>query len=124
MSYEKYYENQCGHGDYYRGVRYQKGHGLGNVLGGLLRASLPFLKRTALGVGKDLLSTGVSQTGKVVRDVLNGRPVVQSLKQRSLEGGQQLVNKRLKVHKRKRTLKRQIKRRPATKTKRSKDIFA
>ncbi len=122
MTYEIYYLNQCGRGgDYFRGTRYQKGHGLGNILGGLVRASILMLKRTAISVGKELLHTGMHQGGKLVQDIISGKPVKQSLKRRAIEGGSQLVNKRLKKHTKKKINKSRNK---IKKKKRSKDIFA
>jgi len=126
MSYENYYQNQCGRGDghFYRGRRYQRGHGLGNILSGLIRAALPTLKRTAISVGKDILHTGLNQGGKVVQDIIKGVPIKQSVKRRALDGGKQIVNKRLKLHINPRHPIPSVKKRRAAVKKRYKDIFA
>ena len=51
--YEDYYTGQVGGNiPVFRGARYQRGHGLGNVIGGLFgRVVLPFLQRST----KDVL---------------------------------------------------------------------
>ena len=46
MDYQTYYSNQVGNGQFvYSGRRYQKGHGLGNLLGSLFRTALPMIKK-------------------------------------------------------------------------------
>lgn len=124
MSFENYYINQCGGGgEFFTGRRYQKGHGLGNILGGLVRATLPVLKRTAISLGKDVASTGLVQGGRLIEDIIHGKPVKKSMKKRAIEGGRVLINKRIHPHKNTSTPKRKIKRRRVIKGKRSKDIF-
>ena len=48
---------------YYKGYRSQRGYGLGNVLGGILRAAIPIVGRTLKGAaksaGRSLLSSGL-----------------------------------------------------------------
>ena len=48
---------------YYKGYRSQRGYGLGNVLGGILRAAIPVVGRTLKGVaksaGRSLLRSGL-----------------------------------------------------------------
>jgi hypothetical protein len=74
---------QSGHGlPAFAGVRYQRGHGLGSIFGNIfskIRGALPWFFKT---VGKHALKTGVN----VATDVLEGRKVVESLKDRGLEG--------------------------------------
>jgi len=48
----------------YRGYASQYGHGLGNVLGGIIRAALPMVKNVAKSAGKHLLRSGLSIVGK------------------------------------------------------------
>lgn len=79
--YESHYVNQTGRGGVYGGVRVQRGHGLGNILGGLFRASIPLLKTGAKAIGKKALQTGV----KVANDVAMGNNLKQSLKRRAIE---------------------------------------
>lgn len=48
---------------YYKGYMSQRGHGLGNVLGGILRAAIPIVGKTLKGVakstGRSLLRSGL-----------------------------------------------------------------
>ena len=126
MSFEEYYTNQCGHGaieNVYQGRRYQKGHGIGNVFGGILRAALPVLKKTAVGIGKDLLRTGARQGSRLLEDVVRGNSFKQSLKRRAIQGGEDLVNKRLKRNKTPTRSPRKVKRRKTVGRQTARDIF-
>jgi len=65
--YENYYTGQVGGNmPVFRGVRYQRGHGLGNVISLFRRVVLPFLKnkktfiRNALRTGKEVADDGES----------------------------------------------------------------
>ena len=44
----------------YQGYASQYGRGLGNVLGGLVRAAIPFVKKVAKSAGAKLLNAGVN----------------------------------------------------------------
>ena len=44
----------------YQGYRSQYGHGLGNVLGGVMRAAIPFVSKLAKKAGTQLLDTGIN----------------------------------------------------------------
>ena len=55
MTYQQYYTNQVGGGQsIYTGRRYQRGHGLGNLLGSLFRIVAPMLRKSAISLGKDV----------------------------------------------------------------------
>jgi len=81
--YRQYYVNQqVGRGmPIYSGALRQKGHGLGNVIGGLLRHILPFLGRAAL-------STGTN----VVGDLISGRKLKETMSARIPEGIKSLAS--------------------------------
>ena len=72
------------------GRRYQRGHGIGNVLGGLVRRvigflggrGMDFLKQNRQAAVSNLIKTGVS----VAKDVSSGKKVKDSLKARVPEG--------------------------------------
>jgi hypothetical protein len=66
-----YCSNQSGGGIYpaFAGARYQQGHGLGSMLGGLFRSAVPIFKRGLAGVGKYALRSGA----KFVDDVAGGK---------------------------------------------------
>ena len=51
-----------GHGvPVYRGYASQYGHGLGNVLGGIFRSTIPFIAPVIKSAGKQLLLTGAKK---------------------------------------------------------------
>ena len=78
----------------FRGARYQRGHGLGNVIGGLFRrVVLPFLQRSTkdalpfLKKNKKMLIRYVLKTGMdVADDVLEGKSLKSSVKKRIPQG--------------------------------------
>lgn len=73
--YSDYYNAQLGNGvNVYSGRSFQSGHGLGGALLGLMRSATPLLKS----VGKTLLRAGVG----VAKDVLAGRTLKSSVKDR------------------------------------------
>lgn len=88
--YEHHYIQQIGHGlPVFRGSRAQKGHGLGNVLGGLFRSAMPLLKKGVKSLGKEALRTGVEIAG----DVLDGRSIRDSAKTRTLAAGKRVAKR-------------------------------
>ena len=61
MNYQKYYTNQVGGGQsIYTGRRYQRGLGLGNLLGSLFRTVALMLRKTTVSLGRDVLMSGVN----------------------------------------------------------------
>ena len=76
--YEDYYKRQTG-GEIpvFVGRRYQRGHGLGSVLGGLFRRVVPFIRGNVGKIGKHLLRTGVDIAG----GVLGGKKFKQATKE-------------------------------------------
>ena len=50
----------------YQGYPSQYGHGLGNVLGGIVRAALPIVKTVAKKAGSQLLESGINFVRKKV----------------------------------------------------------
>lgn len=57
--FERYYLQQAGNGlPAFAGIRYQRGHGLGNVFRGMSRIAAPLLVKGAKTLGKQLLKTG------------------------------------------------------------------
>lgn len=51
----------------YKGYASQYGHGLGNVLGGLIRAALPVVGKIAKTAGTQLLKTGLEFVGNQLK---------------------------------------------------------
>ena len=58
------------------GAKYQRGHGLGNILGGLFRSIIKFIKRNAPMMVNKAMKTGINMAG----DVASGVPFKQSIK--------------------------------------------
>ena len=78
--YEEYYSRQNG-GEIpvFAGRRFQRGHGLGSILGGFFRRLvLPFFKTH----GKRMLANAVKTGMEVADDVLEGKSVKDSAKSR------------------------------------------
>lgn len=87
--YEDYYCNQVGHGlPVFVGGRNYRGHGIGNLLGGIGRALVPLLRSG----GKALLKEGARTGMQVAQDVLSGRSVKSSLQQRASNAGKRLFH--------------------------------
>ena len=78
--YEEYYSRQNG-GEIpvFAGRRFQRGHGLGSILGGFVRRLvLPFFQTNAKSMLKNAAKTGM----EVADDVIEGRSFVDSVKKR------------------------------------------
>lgn len=94
--YEAYYrKSQYGHGlqPAFGGRARQRGHGIGSLIGGLLRSAVPLLstigRSAAKTAGKALLSTGAG----VLSDVIAGGNFKKSVASRSKATGQQLLKR-------------------------------
>ena len=61
---------QIGRG-FYKGLPWQKGYGVGGLLGSIARRFVPLLKPLIKAAGKKLLHTGTS----IVSDLIDGKPV-------------------------------------------------
>lgn len=66
--YLNYYKHQLGSGVsvVYKGVPYQRGHGIGSFLGGLFRTISPLLKSGAKTVGQEAFKTGINLLTDVI----------------------------------------------------------
>jgi len=93
--YEDYYTGQAGgHMPVFRGAIHQRGHGLGNVIGGLFRrVVLPFLRTSTKGIvpflkkNKKTFIRNALRTGmEVADDVLEGESLKSSMKKRIPKG--------------------------------------
>lgn len=89
--YEHYYSHQAGSGVgvIYKGAPYQRGHGIGSFLGGLFRSVFPIFKSGAKAIGKEALNTGVG----LLTDMINSRPMNESIKTRLKEASSNLKRK-------------------------------
>ena len=86
--YEEYYLNQTGRGmAAFTGARYQRGHGLGNMLRSLTKFALPFLKKGAKAVGKQAMKTGMN----IAQEVMLGQNIKKAAKRHLSQGLTELV---------------------------------
>ena len=91
-SYDNYYSSQVGHGlPVFVGARVQRGHGLGNLFSGLIRAAMPLVKSGVKALGKQGLKTGMQIAG----DVLGGQKPKQAVQRRAKQAGTRLVGQAL-----------------------------
>ena len=87
--YEDYYMQQAGNGiPIFVGNRFQRGHGIGNIIGGLTRMITPLLKRG----GKTLLKEGLRTGVDILGDVVGGKDIKSSAKKRFKQSGSRLLN--------------------------------
>ena len=86
-SYEKYYLDQVGHGQYFSGAPFQRGYGLGNIFASLGKAILPLVKSGAKAIGKQALKIGVA----FASDVLAGKNVEQTTLERTKQADSTLL---------------------------------
>jgi hypothetical protein len=70
----------------------QKGDGLGSFLGGLFRRIFPLLKSGAKAVGTEALTSGIH----LLRDVITGKSLKDSVRDRVTEAGHNLTAKAAK----------------------------
>jgi hypothetical protein len=64
-AYHDYYIHQAGKGyPVFAGRRYQRGHGLGSIFGGLFKAAMPLLKKGAKTLEREALKTGLNIGGR------------------------------------------------------------
>lgn len=90
--YDLYYDSQKG-GNLlpavsFKGVRMQKGYGLGSVLTSLLKTAIPTLKQGAKALAKTALKTGL----QVAQDGLAGQNIKRSINKRFSQAGVELLN--------------------------------
>ena len=95
-------QTQIGGSEFYKGLPWQKGYGIGGLLGSLARRFIPLLKPLAKSAGKKLLRAGTS----IVSDIIDGKPVGDVLQDRLKK-----INRKKTVHQDNRPKKRNKKRR-------------
>jgi hypothetical protein len=89
-AYQDYYIYQAGKGyPVFGGRRYQRGHGLGSIFGGLFKAAMPLLKKGTKTLGREALKTGLNIAG----DVVQGRNIKWAAKSRLKSTRQNLLQK-------------------------------
>lgn len=85
----------------YQGYASQYGHGLGNVLGGLIRSALPIVGKIAKSAGTQLLETGVDYVKKKLKRKRATSSSVRPTKRMKTRQVKRTVSHHHKVHKRK-----------------------
>ena len=89
-AYHDYYLHQAGKGyPVYAGSRYQRGHGLGSIFGGLIKAAMPLLKKGAKTLGREALKTGLN----IVGDAVEGKNIKEATTARLKSTGKTLLQK-------------------------------
>ena len=89
-AYHDYYIHQVRKGyPVFVGRRYQRGHVLGSIFGGLFKAAMPLLKKGAKTLGREALKTGLNIAG----DVVQGRNIKQAAQSRLKSTGENLLQK-------------------------------
>ena len=89
-AYQDYYIHQVGKGyPVFAGRRYQRGHGLGSIFGGLFKAAMPLLKKGTKTLEREALKTGLNIAG----DVVQGRNIKQAATSRLKSTGENLPQK-------------------------------
>ena len=89
-AHNNYYIHQFGRGyPVYVGKRYQRGHGLGSIIGSLFKSAVPLLKRGVKTLDREALKTGLN----LALDVMEGQNVTQAAKSRLQSKGQHLLQK-------------------------------
>lgn len=97
-----HFSTQKGHG--FKGIPYQRGVGLGSIIGSLFRAAVPTIKSVGKAVGREALSSGV----RIASDVLSGQDIGKSAERRGREAGGRLLNKVEHKVKRSRKKRKQV----------------
>ena len=88
-TYYNYYVNQAGRGfGVFEGSTIQRGHGIGDVLRGLAKSTLPLLKQGGKMLGKQLLSTGAN----IIKDAIDGKNLADSARNNFRQGGLNLLS--------------------------------
>jgi hypothetical protein len=72
----------------FEGSTIQRGHGIGDVLRGLAKSTLPLLKQGGKMLGKQLLSTGAN----IVKDAIDGKNFADSARDNFRQGGLNLLS--------------------------------
>ena len=95
--HKDYFVNQRGRGlSHFVGARAQRGHGIGGLFKSLGRALLPVLESVGKFISRELMSTG----GRVISDLMEGRNIKESIRQRGKEAVERTVRGATEVIKR------------------------
>lgn len=100
--YRQHYDQKGGGIDIpvFVGTKFQKGYGLGGILGSLFKSALPVIKQGALNLAKSAVKTGLN----IANDSFNGVPVKEAFINNARASSMNLANKA--VSKLRQTVKR------------------
>lgn len=102
MDFKNYYLNQA-NGNYFRGVAFQKGYGLGGAFRKFFSWFIPVLKESAFPVLKNVGKNVVQSISDIAKDSIEGNDLEDSSFKRLKEGVERIQSG--KGYKRKRNLK-------------------
>lgn len=88
-----YYANQSTNYPVFRGLKYQKGYGLGGVFKRLFKWIMPIIKEKAVPVLQTLGKSVIKGTSNIARDALDGKNIKQSANDRFEETLKELSDK-------------------------------
>ena len=86
--YKNLYNQVGGNVRVFNGAKYQRGHGLGNIFSGMLKAAMPMIKEGAKTLGKTALKAGVN----IARDKMAGKSFKESFQDNLRLAGSELTN--------------------------------
>lgn len=96
----------------YAGIPHQRGYGIGNVFGSLMKVAVPVLQSSVKSLGKRLARQGVKTGVGLATDALRGKNMKQAAKDRMTQAAVDVLTsinrdgKRARARKRKRPVKR------------------
>ena len=93
MDYDKYYLDQATIFPTYKGIRPQRGNGLGNVFKKFFRWIMPIVKAHAKPVLKSVGESVLKGTTEFAKDALDGKDLKESAKSRIIETTEDLKSK-------------------------------
>lgn len=117
--YDQYYLEQVGSGRVFKGVPYQRGHGLGSFLSSIYRGVLPLIKSGARYLGKEVLNAGIG----TLDDWSQGKRLKDAGKERFTDVGKNVLRKLQGSGMKRKRLQSQSKRVKRKKSPKLRDIF-
>ena len=126
MDYHQYNKNQAETNfPVFRGVKYQRGYGLGGVFRRLFRFIMPLVKEHGLPLLRSVGESAIKGVSNLANDAIKGKNLKESAEQRFKETFKELKDKTLMkgsgINRKRKSLIRTLK--PKITKKRKKDIF-
>jgi hypothetical protein len=121
-NYNQYYLNQVGYGNYFKGVQFQKGYGLGGVFRKFFTWVIPILRQHAVPAAKAVGEEVIRSASNFAQDALHGKNVKSSALER-IDESMKNLSKRAGVQTGEGSIKRRKKRKTRSLNYYYKDIF-